>query len=190
MTLVLQGPFAKREKFTFHPIGKLADQNKGWKRALFKSNLSGRRMIHHLYFRRWVVGFEARVRDHYVVAKRGVWPLIHTADGVLLSGSVQWREVSGLTSAAAPHEAQVVEARHLVLHHTRGVTQLGWIILVVARHDCDHCAVRYVSQSDHLGEKDSQGTISLWLSQLLTLHELQRLVVCSQLQKSRKKTSY
>lgn len=72
MTLVLQGPFAKREKFTFHPIGGLADRNKGIKKALFKNNLSGRRMIHHLYFRRWVVGFEARVRDHYVVAKRGV----------------------------------------------------------------------------------------------------------------------
>lgn len=50
----------------------MVGQNKDIKKALFESNVSGRRMIHHLYFRRWVVGFEARVRDHYVVAKRGM----------------------------------------------------------------------------------------------------------------------
>lgn len=69
--MVLQALFAKQENFTFRPIGEMAGQNKDIKRALFESNVSGRRMIHHLYFRRWVVGFEARVRDHYVVAKRG-----------------------------------------------------------------------------------------------------------------------
>lgn len=89
LTLVLQALFAKQEKCTFRPIREMAGQNKDIKGVLFESDVSGRRMIHHLYFRRWVVGFEARVRDHYVVAKRGTRPLIHTADGVLLSGSVQ-----------------------------------------------------------------------------------------------------
>lgn len=171
LTLVLQVLFAKQEQFTFLPNRLIAVQNQEIKEALFKSKESGHNMIHHLYFRRWVVGFEARGSDHYVVAKRGMWPLIHTADGVPLSASVQWTEVSGLTSAAAPHEAQVIEACHLVLHHTRGVAQLGWIILVVARHDRDHCAVRYVSQSNHLWESDRQSgnVILLWLSELLTL---------------------
>lgn len=98
-----------------------------------------------------------------------MWPLIHTADGVPLCGSVQWTEVSGLTSATAPHEAQVIEARHLVLHHPRGVAKLGWIILIVARHDRNNRAVRYVSQSDHLWEEGSQATwfngdsLNFWL---------------------------
>lgn len=57
-----------------------------------------------------------------------------------------------LTSSAAAHEAEVVEAGHLVLHHARGVAQLGRVVLVVARHHRHHRPVGYVSQGDHLSE--------------------------------------
>lgn len=164
-----QSSLASRKKFTFLPIRLIAAQNQETKDPLFQRKESGRNMIHHLYFRSWVVGFEARVRDHYVVAKRGMWPLFHTADVVLLSASVQRTRVSGLTSAAAPHKAQVVEACHLVLHHAWGVAQLSRIILVVARHDCDHRPIGYVSQSNHLWEerptvRKPDFTVTQWTS--------------------------
>lgn len=60
-----------------------------------------------------------------------------------------------LTSPAAAHEAEVVEARHLVLHHARGVPQFGRVVLVVARHHRHHRPVGYVTQGNHLSE--SQG---------------------------------
>lgn len=62
------------------------------------------------------------------------------------------QSVSGLTSATAAHKAKVVETRYLVLHHTRGVPQLGGVVLVVARHHRDNGPIRYVSQSNHLSE--------------------------------------
>lgn len=37
-------------------------------------------MIHHSDFRRRLVGYEPGVRDHYVVATKGMWPLIHTTE--------------------------------------------------------------------------------------------------------------
>lgn len=37
-------------------------------------------MIHHSDFRRRAVGFAPGVRDHYVVATMGMWPLIHTTE--------------------------------------------------------------------------------------------------------------
>ena len=66
--------------------------------------------------------------------------------------------MSGLTSAAAANEAKVVEARYLVLHHTRGVPQLGGVVLVVARHDGHNSPIGYVSQGNHLaGAERSKG---------------------------------
>lgn len=71
--------------------------------------------------------------------------------GVRGEGHGQGRQET-LTSPAAAHEAEVVEARHLVLHHARGVPQLGRVVLVVARHHRDHRPVGYVPQGHHLSE--------------------------------------
>lgn len=62
---------------------------------------SGHNMIHHLDFRRWAVGFEAGVRDHYVVATKGMWPLIHTTE----RNSSYWVVVysEGSTEGFRPH---------------------------------------------------------------------------------------
>lgn len=58
------------------------------------------------------------------------------------------------TSAAPAHEAQVVEARHLVLHDGRRVSQLRGIILIISRHHSDQSAVRNITQSHHLINRD------------------------------------
>lgn len=55
-----------------------------------------------------------------------------------------------LTSSAPAHEAQVVEAGHLVLHHGRRVPQLGRVVLVVPGHHRDQGPVGHVPESHHL----------------------------------------
>lgn len=75
-------------------------------------------------------------------------------------GNLDQRSEVTLTSPAAAHEAEVVEARHLVLHHTRGVPQLSRVVLVVACHHRDHRPVGYVPQSDHLSEPQTAGILS------------------------------
>lgn len=55
-----------------------------------------------------------------------------------------------LSSAAPAHEAQVVEARHLVLHDGRRVSQLRGIILIISRHHSDQSPVRNITKSHHL----------------------------------------
>lgn len=53
-----------------------------------------------------------------------------------------------LTSAAPPHEPEVVEFGDLILHDGSAVPQLGAVVLVVAGADSDDRAVDDVVQSD------------------------------------------
>lgn len=55
-----------------------------------------------------------------------------------------------LTSSTPAHEAQVVEAGHLVLHHGRGVPQLGRVVLVVSGHHRDQGPVGHITKSHDL----------------------------------------
>ena len=63
-----------------------------------------------------------------------------------------------LTSSRPADEPEIVELGHLVLHDGRAVPQLGAVVLVVARSQCDYRPVRHVAQRDHLER--------LWSSQL------------------------
>lgn len=62
-----------------------------------------------------------------------------------------------LTSAAPSHEAQVVEPGHLVLHHGRGVPQLGRVVLVVAGHHGDQGPVGDVTKGHDLHRARGEG---------------------------------
>lgn len=93
------------------------------------------------------------------------WSVHGDLDGSVVSGHL-WRvgeyrdcQREALASAAAANEAKVVEARYLVLHHTRGVPQLGGVVLVVARHDGHNSPIGYVSQGNHL-EGDRQRLVA------------------------------
>lgn len=55
-----------------------------------------------------------------------------------------------ITSPAAANETQVVESGHLVLDGGCGVTEFGWVVLIVSRHYRHQCAIRDVTQGDHL----------------------------------------
>lgn len=69
-----------------------------------------------------------------------------------------------LTSSAAADETQVVETGHLVLDGGRGVSELGRIILIVAGHHSDKCAVRDVAEGNHL-------SINEWARYVTLLHQ-------------------
>lgn len=69
------------------------------------------------------------------------------------AGSVAVRAcvcVRVFTSSTPAHEAQVVEAGHLVLHHGRGVPQLGRVVLVVPGHHRHQGPVGHIPKSHHL----------------------------------------
>lgn len=69
---------------------------------------------------------------------------------------------SELTSSAPAHEAEVVEAGHLVLHHRGGVPQLGRVVLVVPGHHGDQGPVRNVAEGHDLrgGRQASDGSVT------------------------------
>lgn len=71
---------------------------------------------------------------------------------------------SFLTSSAAADETQVVETGHLVLDGSRGVSELGRIILIVTGHHSDQCAVRDVAEGNHL-------SINEWARYVTLLHQ-------------------
>lgn len=62
----------------------------------------------------------------------------------------QYAQESVLTSAAPSDEAQVVEPGHLVLHHGRGVPQLGRVVFVIAGHNGDQSPVGDVPKGHDL----------------------------------------
>lgn len=59
------------------------------------------------------------------------------------------RAFSG-TSSAPADEPQIVELSHLILHHRRGVPQLGTVVLVVSRPHSHHGPIPDVPKRDHL----------------------------------------
>lgn len=67
------------------------------------------------------------------------------------------------TSSTPAHEAQVVEAGHLVLHHGRGVPQLGRVVLVVSGHHRDQSAVGHVTKSHDLHAGQSRRLV--WVTE-------------------------
>lgn len=55
-----------------------------------------------------------------------------------------------LSPSTPAHEAQVVEAGHLVFHHGGGIPQLGRVVLVVSGHHGDQGPIRNITESDDL----------------------------------------
>lgn len=68
-----------------------------------------------------------------------------------------------LTSSTPAYEAQVVKAGHLVLHHRRGVPQLGRVVLVVSGHHRDQSPVGHVTKSHDLHAGESRR--ELWVTE-------------------------
>lgn len=89
-----------------------------------------------------------------------------------------------ITSPAAAYETQVVESGHLVLDGGRGITELGWVVLIISRHYRHKGAIRHVTQGNHLMIGEENGlwkfefhelcnwTSCLWVVALLYFYNL------------------
>lgn len=54
------------------------------------------------------------------------------------------------TSSAPAHKSQIVEPGYLVFHNSRGISELGGVVLVVAGHDGNHSPIWYLSEGYNL----------------------------------------